>query len=481
MRTIKQLLITVAVLLCSVVASAHDFEVDGIYYNITDATEKTVEVTYRGNNSSAYLDEYSGAVNIPSSVNHKDNTYCVTTIGNFAFDACRSLTSITIPNTVTTIGNNAFNNCSSLTSLTIPNSVTTIGWLAFYECASLTSVTIGNNVTTIGDIAFYGCSSLTSLTIPNSVTSIGYSAFNGCRNLEYVTIGNGLTNIKEQVFSGCTNLKNVTIGNNITAIENRAFSECKSLESITFPSNVTSIGEDAFRGCSKLTSINIPKNVTNISNKAFNNCNNLENIVVESGNIVYDSRENCNAIIETITNTLISGCNNSTIPASITSIGNYAFYNCSSLTSITIPNSVTSIGTNAFRGCSSLKSIYLLGETPPSVGGINNFTESQYINIILYVPVGALETYQDAYPWKEFQNIQEFDVTGINDVNASSVAIEVTVNGISLSNAEGAKVDVYTLNGVLVRKIENYKGEEIILYKGVYLVRVNSDTIKIKL
>ena len=174
MKKLRHLL-TALLLLCSVVANAQDFEVDGIYYNI-HTEERSVEVTSSG----SYYNSYNGSVVIPESVTYNGVTYSVTSIGNSAFYDCTGLTSITIPNSVTSIGNSAFYNCSGLTSITIPNSVTSIEDWAFRECSGLTSVTIGNSVTSIGYSVFHGCSGLTSITIPNSVESIGYQAFYGC-------------------------------------------------------------------------------------------------------------------------------------------------------------------------------------------------------------------------------------------------------------------------------------------------------------
>ena len=209
---------------------------------------------------------------------------------------------------------------STVTRGGVKYTVISIGELAFRECYNLTSITIPNSVTSIGYEAFWECSSLTSINIPSSVTSIGVEVFDGC----------------------------------------------SSLTSITIPNSVKSIGRGAFRGCKSLTSINIPSSVKSIGEEAFFSCSNLTQLKVAPDNSIYDSRDNCNAIIETESNTLILGCAKTIIPSSVTSIGIWAFSYCSSLTSITIPSSVTSIGEKAFRGCSSLTSITI----PSSVTSI---------------------------------------------------------------------------------------------------------------
>ena len=258
---------------------------------------------------------------------------------------------------VTSIGPSAFFDCEGLTSVTIPNSVTSIGDWAFYACKGLTSVTIPNSVTSIGESAFLGCTGLTSVTIPNSVTSIGDYAFHSCTGLTSVTIPNSVTSIGGNAFEGCTGLTSVTIPNSVTSIGDSAFSGCTGLTSVTIPNSVTSIGDYAFFDCEGLTSVTIPNSVTSIGSSAFSACYSLASIIVEQGNTMYDSRDNCNAIIETSTNELISGCNNTVIPNSVTSIGDYAFADCTGLTSVTIPNSVTSIGDGAFRFCYGLTSV----------------------------------------------------------------------------------------------------------------------------
>ena len=203
----------------------------------------------------------------------------VTEIGSNAFEGCKSLTSINIPEGLTNIGMYAFRNCKSLTSVIIPNSVTKIEEGAFDGCSSLTSVTIPEGVTEIGEWPFYNCSSLTSITIPEGVTKIGENAFEGCSSLTSVTIPNSVTEIDECAFRGCKNLTSITIPEGVTEIGRKAFVGCSNLTSITIPDRVTEIGEEAFRDCKSLTSVTIPEGVTEIDISAFFGCDKAEAIV----------------------------------------------------------------------------------------------------------------------------------------------------------------------------------------------------------
>ncbi|MBD5137330.1 MAG: leucine-rich repeat protein [Lachnospiraceae bacterium] len=254
----------------------------------------------------------------------------------------------------------------------------------------------GVKVTSIRMIVFFG----ESITIPESVTNIDQGAFEACKGLENITVDKdnkvydsrdncnaiietltntlisacqnttipeSVTSIGDYAFSGCTGLKSITIPESVTSIGWGAFNSCTGLESITIPESMTNIGDFAFYLCSGLKSITIPESVISIGQCAFEDCRGLENITVDKDNKVYDSRDNCNAIIETLTNTLISASQNTTIPESVTSIGDYAFSGFTGLESITIPESVTSIGRGAFNSCTGLKSI-TIPESMTSIG-----------------------------------------------------------------------------------------------------------------
>ena len=433
-----------------------EMEPENPIISFADAKVKALCVANWDTNSDGELDEAEATAVTDLGTVFKGNTEItsfnelqyftgLTSIEDYAFQSCYNLTSVNIPNSVTSIGSSAFAVCYGLTSVNIGNSVTSIGDHAFFDCPGLTSITIPNSVTSIGWGVFEECSGLTSVTIGNSVTSIGDEAFFYCSRLTSVTIGNSVTSIGNSAFVGCSSLTSVNIPNSVTSIGSHAFAGCRGLTSVTIPNSVTSIGYNAFLDCSGLTSVTIGNSVTSIGDNAFSGCDGLTTINVEAGNTVYDSRNNCNAIIETATNTLIQGCKNTIIPNSVTSIGYMAFAYCSGLTSVNIGNSVKSIKYHAFAGCKELTDVYCLAENVPETSN-DSFDDTPLNYATLHVPYGCKAAYEAASPWNEFGTIVEMEpenpIISFADakVKALCVANWDTNSDGELNEAEAAAV-----------------------------------------
>jgi len=370
----------------------------------------------------------------------------LTAIGEAAFYSCTHLASITLPNTITSIGQYAFYGCRNLTSITIPDGVTSIGGSAFNECNKLASVTIPASVSIIYGNPFVGSIKLSSITVaddnPNYDSREGCNAIirtssntliTGCKS---TVIPNTVKTIGYGAFNGCTELSSIIIPAAVTTIGIEAFYQCTNLESLTITNGVESIAARAFSGCKKINSLTIPASVTTISDAAFQGCSGLTTIVVASGNTIYDSRGDCNAIIQTESNTLLWGSQNTVIPndvtgigtnafgslpnitsmdipESVTSIGAWAFGNCTDLVSVTIPSGVTTIGQAAFYGCNSLKTVKSKIAVPFFIAEMvfqyyNSTTrKTEFTPAKLLVHYGCKATYETTDHWNKFSVIEE--------------------------------------------------------------------------
>lgn len=309
--------------------------------------------------------------------------------GSF-LDGCKNLTNITLPSNISSIGDYAFCNCSNLTDITLPPSVTSIGIYAFCNCKKITEFTIPFGISKIDNYTFAGCSGLANITIPSSISSINFLAF-----------------------SGCCNLTAISIPTSVTEIGPYAFQNCSNLTSISIPTSITEIGDGAFEGCISLSKTNLPPHIKYIGFRLFSNCNSLINV---------------------------------NIPSTVTSIGEQAFYGCNSLTSIDIPANVTSIGEKAFWDCSSLTSVYVNWQNPISIS--NNIFSTVDNKCILYVPNGTYDNYWLSYWGDYFNNIVEYDATGIDNTTTSGDAKEMSrysVNGQRLDKpAKGMNIVKYS-------------------------------------
>lgn len=368
----------------------------------------------------------------------------VISIGASAFFDCQALNGVEIPATVESIGGYAFEHCPALYSMSvatgntnydsrdscnaiietatnvlmagcmntvIPNTVVAIGDNAFSGSFMLTRVNIPTSVTAVGDYAFAGCTSLSDINIPNSVTVIGESAFSDCSALTSLDIPNSVVHIGRAAFGGCYSLESISLPKSVTAIDDFEFYGCAMLKDFHISNAVTSIGASAFRGCLSLAAVNIPKSVTKIGHSAFRECPSLTSMTVARGNPVYDSRESCNAIIESSTGTLLAGCRNTVIPSTVTAIGNSAFDGCLFLEAITIPQAVTVIGRKAFNNCPALKDVVCLITDPSlTVTALDAFKlpSADYTGRTLHVPTGTATAFQASSAWQPyFQSITD--------------------------------------------------------------------------
>lgn len=391
----------------------------------------------------------------------------VESIGDYAFEGCSSLKTIIIPKYVSEMGSKVFQDCTNLESIRISASVSKIGSRMFAGCPNLKSIvveegnekydsrencnaivetatntlvcgtensTIPSTITAIGNGAFAE-TGLKNIVIPEGVTSIELQAFENCQDLESVTLPQSLKKLGYHVFAN-SGLTSLVIPEGITYLPQGTFNGCKNLETVTLPTTLETIEYNAFSN-SGLTSIFIPKGVTNISSTSFNYCGKLSTISVSDENTTYDSRNNCNAIIQTATNQILRGTSNTIIPNTATSIGDNAFNDINSLTSIVIPESVTSIGLYAFRFCNSLAEVVCKAKVAPQLKS-EAFSNDILSKATLYVPEESVESYKTDGEWKKFSDIQPLPYAYIN-ISAAEKTTYCSEHALDFTNIEGAK------------------------------------------
>ena len=337
-------------------------------------------------------------------------------IGDYAFARCESLISIILPISTTSIGDYAFKDLK-LTKVAMSPGITKIGEYAFYGCSGLMELTLPSSVTKIGKRAFEGCSSLTSLVLPASVMEIGEYAFEGCSSLTSLALPTSITKMGHCAFWGCSGLTSLTIPFGVTLIGSAAFSNCSSLTSLTIPSSVTSIGYSAFKDCSGLTSLSLSSSVTSIGDDAFMGCSDLKNVQYQ----INDDMD-----------TYLSK-DHPCIDVNVDEI-KYSLKG-EAVTSITIPSQMTKVGEYVFQKCKSLTSVHVGWKTPwkvslPVFSGINKQ------RCTLYIPQSTYQDYWLADVWGDFENIVEYDTSGIDKVTDMFDTQEVSrysVNGQRLS------------------------------------------------
>ena len=344
-------------------------------------------------------------------ISQDKKSYCVTGVKNLINGE------IVIPSTyrglpVTTIKKYAFNNCNSLKSLVIPETVNYFEDEVFDSYEGFENVYYLGTIESWLDISFETTSSSPmhvalyfyikdnnnnwytpkEIIIPNTVNKIKDFSFYGFEDLETVIIGNCVETIGVGAFCVCSSLQKVIIPNSVKRIEFIAFSSCVNLKEVKLPESLEVIGMDAFSRCESISEVYIPSSVTSIGSNAFSEDYGIKSIVVDKNNKVYDSRDNCNAIIETNTNTLLFACDNTIIPSSVTSIGDLAFSNCSDIKHIIIPNSIKKMGQFPFHGCYNLEKVTILSNSIKT--DIGSFDFPSYGESLKIYFVGSKEEFE---------------------------------------------------------------------------------------
>lgn len=401
-------------------AGAQSAQSDGLYYNITDTENKTVEVINDPNNNYDYI---LGKLIVPESIDIDNETYTVTAIGDWAFINCLYLTEIDLPEGITRIGYGAFDKCPRLTKVNVNEGLTEIGEMAFEGCSALQEINLPKSLTTLSKAAFGGCFSLKDLILPESLTYIDEMAFNGCRSLTDITIPqhvayigddafadctslteinvssgnkfytsengilfnadkstliryplgktttsydlpNSVTTIGKNAFAECTVLEEVNFSDSLTHIEDYAFYNCPALKNPVFPESLTDIGICAFSFCNSITEIHLPQNIHHIGLLTFSGSTALTDIELSEDNPYYSTEDGVLFNADKSTLLIFPGgktSKNYVMPENVTTIGIGAFVSCPLVTEITLPEGITTIGENAFDECTALTEITLPG------------------------------------------------------------------------------------------------------------------------
>ena len=444
---------TTLLLLCSIIANAQKFSVDGIYYCITDETNKTVEVTYTGEYS-YNRNNYTGNVVIPENVVYNGNVYIVNRIGYSAFRGCSTLTSVEIPNGVTSIDSYAFYGSSNLERVEIPNSVTRIEEYAFENCSALADINVPENIEYIGYKAFYN--SLWYNNCPDGLMYFNkmlYTYKGVMPEKSSIIVQDGTLSIVEGAFRDCNELKSITIPNSVTDIGHLAFYWCTGLTHIELPQNITTIPGGMLQGCTSLPSIYIPSSVKCIEGESFDGCDALKDVYIsdlaawcniEMHYTPFIYAENLYLNDELVTELVI--------PDEIVEIKSMSFYGCNSLESVKIPESVTKIQSGALGDCSGLKNIYCYAQDVPNA--VDAFYGTELQNITLHVPAESIEEYKSVEPWKNFGTIVA--------VGEENNTVTIVVDGITYS------ISKITKEATVIAGETKYTGDIVIPETVIY-------------
>lgn len=463
--------LVMAACLVAIQASAYDFSVDDIFYNIVSETDKTVEVT----NDNPYGNTYLGNVVIPETVENGGKSYTVVAIGEQAFYDSAKLRSVAIPSTVSRIGASAFSDCQIIDNIELPDAITEIPDRAFYGCGQLSYVNIPEGVTSIGDYAFSECASLTDRILPDGLLSIGAGAFSGCMAFTEVYIPASCEQISDLAFYACMNLIAIYVEDenpNYMSDDGVFYNKEQTIlyhypakrpgTSYDVPSTVNILASYAFNCCQQLTRVTVPDSVTEMGEGCFFYCDALTDLRLGTG--ITSIPAWCFAFCQALTGfQAMSG---------VISVGDDAFFNCSALREVSFPSSMLTMGDEVLASCTSLQSVTCLAPTPPACT-VFTFETDNY-SAILCVPEEYRNAYAAAIGWDGFTKVH--GVSGVEAAVADGTRVYGT-RGTLVIESSDPTVKVTDTAGHLI-----YIGQATTLSGlpgGLYFVTSHSRTFSV--
>lgn len=405
-----------------------EFEAGEFIYTVLDEDEMTVEVY--GPAEETPLSE--NAV-IPGEVTFEGHTFKVVSVSPYAFYENDVMKSVVMSEGIESICESAFYECFLLKSVSIPSTLTVIENEAFTHCQEIEEYIVSENnpVFCAYNKGLYSKDMTEVVMLPTTTATF--------------ELPESVSKICPWACSYNPYIKEIVVPSNITEMEIGSFYGNAQLSKVTIEANVTELPEWGFAFNKRLESVVLPESLTKVGVKTFELCQSLKEI---------------------------------SLPEAVETIDEGAFHNCSVLETVRMGSAVASLGSQAFASCLQIKEIHVGAAVPPSAFK-DTFSPALYSYATLFVPVGAKEAYAAADIWKEFSNIQEETTTGIADVASQTFKTRVDNGTLTISNAEGLSIQVYTIDGRMVYSTESYAGEHIVLSQGVNIVKIADTTITI--
>ena len=461
-------LFAIIALCSSLSAFAYDFQVDGLYYTVSDKTGQLVNLA-KGDV------KYTGDIVIPSSVSYGGTTYTVSGMESQVCQDCKTLTSVVIGDKITKIPQYAFYGCTNLETVTLGTKVESLGYAAFSGCTNLSSINLNDNITSFDNSVFLNCTSLTSVVLGESILEMGSSVFNGCTNLRTVEIHQGCSVIGSSAFQDCKKLQTIDIPNSVIKIGSQAFQNCVNLTSAKIGNGVQEIPQYTFLGCTRLNTVSLGSGILSVDYSAFYNCSQLNSLTV------------LNPQTPSVDNTSFNYYNaNLYVPVqSLSAYKSHEAWSKFTKTSAIegqVYLTIRQAETGTIRQAVNTGEYYSFEILPSNGWTIHSVTFND-VDVTKELVAGVYTT--PALTVNSTLSVVFEEGNSINSVTSDDVKVTVDSNGdIIVSGAsEGSIISVYSIDGKLLNKTTANSFQNTIRMNasGTYIVKVGTLTTKLTL